>query len=286
MDDSPTSVPNVLEEHQITTAASGSEINAGAQPELPTPSEREKVAISGAQQKLATRPRPVRVVTRQSADGQPNLDVSHSDVDGWVDRLRETFGSSSPEFAFEQLQQLIKLASSNLSPEAKEVAVNAMLATVAGVQPQNEMEGVLAVQMAATHQLAMTLLARVGRAEHIPVMETNGNMALKLLRTSREHAEALAKLRRGGNQTVRVEHVHVHSGGQAIVGSVAHSGGRGTSSKTLDQPHAPGEENADTRFLTTESVAPLWSEDPQRKAVPVTRSEGTGEVPNARRCKG
>jgi hypothetical protein len=39
-----------------------------------------------------------------------------------------------------------------------------------------------------------------------------------------------AKLRRGGEQKVTVEHVHVYPGGQAIVGSVTHSspeGGRG-----------------------------------------------------------
>src|SRR5262245_57428365 len=36
------------------------------------------------------------------------------------------------------------------------------------------------------------------------------NMAIKLLRTYTAQLEALAKLRRGGEQTVRVEHVHVH----------------------------------------------------------------------------
>lgn len=278
-------LPGDQEEHHTTTTAPNSKIEAGVQSELPTPSEREQIAIAEAQQKLATRPRPVRVVTRQSADGQPNLDVSHSDVDGWVDRLRETFGSSSPEFAFEQLQQLIKLVSSNLSPEAKELAVNAMLATVAGVQPQNEMEGVLAVQMAATHQTAMTLLARVEQVEHIPVLESYGNMAVKLLRISREHAGALTKLRRGGNQTVRVEHVHVHSGGRAIVGTVSDPGGRGSDSKSDNQPHAPGEENAGTRFIKTEPVTSLWSENPQRDSVPVTCGERTDQMSDARRRK-
>jgi hypothetical protein len=37
--------------------------------------------------------------------------------------------------------------------------------------------------------------------------------------------EALAKLKRGGEQTVRVEHVHVHPGAQAIVGTLQHGGG-------------------------------------------------------------
>jgi hypothetical protein len=34
-------------------------------------------------------------------------------------------------------------------------------------------------------------------------------------------ANVIAKLKRGGEQTVRVEHVHVYSGGQAVVGAVS-----------------------------------------------------------------
>ena len=34
------------------------------------------------------------------------------------------------------------------------------------------------------------------------------------------HVDTLARLRRKGEQVVRVEHVHVYEGGQAIVGSV------------------------------------------------------------------
>jgi hypothetical protein len=43
----------------------------------------------------------------------------------------------------------------------------------------------------------------------------------KLLRTFTAQSEALAKIKRGGEQTVRVEHVHVYPGGQAIVGAVS-----------------------------------------------------------------
>ena len=48
----------------------------------------------------------------------------------------------------------------------------------------------------------------------------------KLARTFATQMEALRKHRNGGQQRVRVEHVHVHPGGQAIVGDV-HHGGRG-----------------------------------------------------------
>jgi hypothetical protein len=252
-----------------------------ASPDLPEPTERERAAIAAALNNVQRRPRPARVAAQQTPDGQPCMGASHSDERGWVLRLTEMFGSGSAEFALEQLQLLMKTVQTDLPPEARAIAVNAMLAVVAGVQPQNEVEGVLAVQMAATHHLAMALLERTRQAQHIPVLESNGNMAMKLLRTFTAQTEALAKLRRGGNQTVRVEHVHVHSGGQAIVGNVTHPGGGGGAKRNANQPHAPGAERNETRRLTAEPVAPLWCEDPQREPVPVAGGEGSDAVPDA-----
>lgn len=248
---------------------------------LPEPTERERAAIAAAVKNVQKRPRPARVAAQQTPDGQPCMGASHSDERGWVVRLTEMFGSNSPEFALEQLQLLMKTARTDLPPEERTMAVNAMLAVVTGVQPQNEVEGVLAVQMAATHHLAMALLERTRQAQQISVLESNGNMAMKLLRTFTAQTEALARLRRGGNQTVRVEHVHVHSGGQAIVGNVTHPGGGGGAKRNAEQPHAPGADKDETRRLTAESVAPLWRENPQRSPVPVTGGERADAVPDA-----
>jgi len=142
------------------------------------------------------------------------------------DTPQGTVGSNSCDFAVESLNSLTKLLGDDLSPDGQVSAVNSMLAVVSGVGPQNEVEGVLDVQIAGCHQLAMTLLASIGMC--------------------REHVEALAKLRRGGSQTVRVKHVHVYSGGQAIVVNVAHLRARGTGNRTESQPHAPGAENRKT----------------------------------------
>jgi hypothetical protein len=249
--------------------------------ELPDPTERERTAIAAARGSLRKRPRPLRVETQTTADGQPCMGASHSDERGWMVRLTEMFGSGSPEFALEQLQLLMKIPKTDLAPSDKMTAVNSMLAAVAGVQPRNETEAALAVQMAATHHLAMTLLERAKNAQHVPVLESSGNMAVKLLRTYTAQVEALAKLRRGGNQTVRVEHVHVHSGGQAIVGNVTHPGGGGGDNRNADQPHALGTDKEKTRRLAAEPVTPVWSEDAQREPVPVTCGEGADAVPNA-----
>ena len=48
--------------------------------------------------------------------------------------------------------------------------------------------------------------------------------------------EVLAKVKRGGEQTVRVEHVHVYSGGQAIVGALTGIWREGESMKKRTKP--------------------------------------------------
>jgi hypothetical protein len=75
-----------------------------------------------------------------------------------------------------------------------------------------------ASQMAVTHALAMDMLGRARQSPTVPYMQVCATLATKLQRTFVQQVETLAKLRRGGEQKVRVEHVHVHPGGQAIVG--------------------------------------------------------------------
>jgi hypothetical protein len=51
--------------------------------------------------------------------------------------------------------------------------------------------------------------------------------AARLLRAYATQVEALRRLRNGGSQTVRVEHVHVNEGGQALIGNVKSISGSG-----------------------------------------------------------
>lgn len=72
--------------------------------------------------------------------------------------------------------------------------------------------------------------------------------------------EALQRYRGKGQQRVTVEHVHVHQGGQAIVGAVT-AGGEALS-KSEGQPDAP-------RSITHEPGETLPSEiEAVREAVP------------------
>ena len=66
-------------------------------------------------------------------------------------------------------------------------------------------------------------------SSHLPETQNSYlNQANKLMRTYAVLAEALRKHCQRGKQTMNVEHVYVHEGGQAIVGSVTQeTGGTG-----------------------------------------------------------
>jgi hypothetical protein len=50
-----------------------------------------------------------------------------------------------------------------------------------------------------------------------------GSAAARLMRAFATQVEVLRRLRNGGQQFVRVEHVHVNDGGQAVIGNVKKS---------------------------------------------------------------
>lgn len=95
----------------------------------------------------------------------------------------------------------------------------------------------------------------------------------KLARTFTSQVEALNRHRGKGQQKVTVEHVHVHSGGQAVVGVVETPGG-GDCKKSKDQPHAKQIANA--------PQPEMWSADKKREAVPIT-GDAERTMPDARR---
>jgi hypothetical protein len=124
----------------------------------------------------------------------------------------------------------------NCDAENKTWKQQACLEAMAGISPRDELEGMLAAQMIACHSAAMECFRRAMiKDQTFEGRQQNLNFANKLSRTYALHMEALDKHRGKGQQKVMVEHVHVHQGGQAIVGNVATGG----STQNLEkQPHA------------------------------------------------
>src|SRR5436190_333329 len=103
-------------------------------------------------------------------------------------------------------------------------------ATAEAAEPRDQLEAMLAAQMAAVHNATMTFARRLNHVDNIPQQDSAERAFNKLARTFASQLEALKRYRSTGKQTVRVEHVTVNEGGQAIVGNVAH-GGRGLPDK-------------------------------------------------------
>jgi hypothetical protein len=138
----------------------------------------------------------------------------------WWDRLKKALGTSSSDFVNASLHQLQRAAQFPGSGIC-EVGINAALAMIEGFAPRNEMDAALAVQMACTHGAAMSVLGRLGPAggteDHVCRFAA---AAARLLRAFTTQFEAYRRLRHGGDQYVRVEHVHIHQGAQAVIGNV------------------------------------------------------------------
>ncbi len=163
---------------------------------------------------------PVRVKLRRI---NANLSQNHPpNGDGkiWWARLKTALGTTSSDFvnaSLFQLQAAAQLPCSGIS----ELGMNAALAMIEAAAPQNEIEGALAVQMACTHMAAIAVLARFGGGGGTDRRAIAlASAAARLLRAYSTQLETLRRLRHGGDQYVRVEHVHVNDGGQAVVGNV------------------------------------------------------------------
>jgi hypothetical protein len=114
-----------------------------------------------------------------------------------------------------------------------------MLSVIKGIGPRDQVETMLAAQMAAAHMASMTFARRLAHVETIPQQDSAERAFNKLTRTFTAQMEALKRYRSGGEQKMTVQHVHVAEGGQAIVGNVNSPGeGVGARKKPEDQPHA------------------------------------------------
>jgi phosphatidate phosphatase PAH1 len=132
-------------------------------------------------------------------------------------------GSDDMDFMnvlFNDLFQQIRLPE-NASQEIIDGRVNAAIETLRQIAPRDGVEGMLAVQMASTHETSMHCLKRAALSEQtFEGRKLNLKYAEKYLRLYIDQMKALNKHRGKGDQKVTVEHVNVEAGGQAIVGSI------------------------------------------------------------------
>jgi hypothetical protein len=162
---------------------------------------------------------PVRVRLLRADAYQEQTCPPDEEKDWWT-RLSKALGTVSPDFVKASLLQLQAAARSPFGT-ISETAMNAGLAMIAAAAPKDEIEGALAVQMACTHAAALAILGKLdsafGTERRIAAL---ASAAARLMKTFAMQVEVLRRLRQCGHQYVRVEHVHVNEGGQAVIGNV------------------------------------------------------------------
>jgi hypothetical protein len=76
------------------------------------------------------------------------------------------------------------------------------------------------VQIIATGFAGLRFLRQSHREMNEDYINVYGGYAIKLLRLQNEMIQTFDRYRRDNKQTVEVRHVHIHSGGQGVVGII------------------------------------------------------------------
>ena len=183
-------------------------------------------------------------VSKNGSDPQISLD--HPDELIGRALLMEAFASADADFVDGIVSQLANVG--GRGQDINERGLNFMLSVIKGTEARNQLEAMLAAQMAAVHMASMTFAGRLERADDdIPQQDCAARAFNKLTRTFAMQMEALNRCRSGAEQKVTLQHVSVAEGGQAIVGNVTQA------------PHENGQEKAATPppMRTDTNVVPM-----------------------------
>lgn len=179
--------------------------------ELPVPSEGKHNKPPGVE---------VKVVNDGTAIGLILPNGSRS--------MAEIFGTEKEETGLLLFNQMMGAMSRSGGIEGIAERAAAMIPVLKTINPQDELEALLATQMVGIHSMAMEIMSRGMRSDVSPERVNNCvSQVTKLTRTFTAQLEALNKHRGKGQSKMTVEHIHVNKGGQAVIGNVDQGGGGG-----------------------------------------------------------
>jgi hypothetical protein len=212
--------------------------------------------------------------SKSSATNQPMTVVADDPADQ-KGQLKNLGGSKSDRWNNLLANQAVNaLWLKHSDPETRDKQLSATVAALLGIGPRDELEGMIAAQLIAAHNAAMECYRRAMLGEQsFEGRRENLNQANKLSRSYAVLLESLNRHRGKGQQKVTVEHVHVHSGGQAVVGVVETPGG-GDRAKLEDQPHA--------KQIAHAPQPAMRRADAEREPVPIA-GDAERPLPDARR---
>lgn len=178
---------------------------------------------------------PAARIELSKENGQYVIGVGHPDKRIGSIILTDALGGTNADFTGALSGQLLNIA--GMGQEVSTNQMNGVVAMVQGIGPKDETEAMLAAQMVAIHNATMSAARSLKNCENLPQQDSASNMLTKLARTFTMQIETLKSYRSTGEQSIRVQHVTVNDGGQAIVGNVQTRGG-GTN-ESQGQPLEP-----------------------------------------------
>ena len=149
------------------------------------------------------------------------LTIAHPDPYIGLISMMEAFGIEDRDVLTVLLGQISNI---NGRSEVNTEEVNFVLGIIEGIKPRDQLEAMLAIQMAAVHMASMTFARRLAKAESFQQQDSAERAFNKLTRTFPMQMETLKRYRSGGEQRITVQHVTVNDGGQAVVGNVTTGG--------------------------------------------------------------
>jgi hypothetical protein len=193
----------------------------------------------------AEKPQTARPQSARSESDKPEIEYAP---------IMKALGAADMDFLIGLLSQISNAGSQG--HELDPVGTNFMLSVIKGIQPRDQVEAMLASQMAAVHMASMTLARRLAHVEDIRQQDSAERAFARLTRTYAAQMEALKRYRTGGEQKVTVQHVTVSDGGQAIVGNVTHGSREPAANKSA----------ASQPLLADAKTAPMPIIDGQKRA--------------------
>jgi hypothetical protein len=247
------------------------------------PTEQELTAAKVHLARRGARATAPRVKLKPLPGGGVCIGPDHPVQALWSMALQQVFGTVNPDFAGLMLTDLSDAVTIDRDT-IDERTLNGILGALHGINPGDEIEGMLAAQMVATHLAAMGCLRRAqAPGQTFEGRDMNLRHATKLTRTYTMQVESLKRYRSKGEQRVVVQYQHVTvTAEQAAVqvnGTTFDPGGRGAVSKSEEQSHA----QADPAPLAYAPEPAMRCPDPAGDAVPAAGSGGESSVPDARR---
>lgn len=252
---------------------------------LPKASDVEKERNARAErvmkERYADKPRPPDLKIEVGDNGQVAVANGHQDEHaGFAWRLCESVGTTHTDLAALFTGQLANGVAS--SPDQAPALIRQGLAFLAEVQPQNGVEGALAVQMWALHNATIDLARKSRTPGELGQIAQYASLANKAARTFAAQVEALTKLRSGGKQQVEVRYVYVDARTQTVINPPPGPGGEGGADRFGTQPHVAIPRAA---ALLDAPGPQVRGEDESRHGLSPARHAGKAPLPAPRRQK-